>query len=80
MIRITVELLSARGEKYNRTLARINVTNTGSGTETRGNYEVMAWVGKRTTPYLATVRDYPRKALPALNLITRALVALGYNR
>jgi hypothetical protein len=45
MIRITVELLSARGPERNRTLGTAEIVNDGTGTATHGNYTARFYGG-----------------------------------
>lgn len=79
MIRITIELCSARTGKVTE-LGRIHLTNQGTGTRTHGNYHVEVF-GKppRQTPIRqAHVHNHPRLARPVFDLLLKALLATGY--
>ena len=73
MLKITVDLLSSRGPKYNKRLGTAIISNDASGTETRGNYVAEIFARNGRVIHLAEVRDFPRKSRTAWDLLYRAL-------
>lgn len=62
------------------TLATVIITNDGTGTPTRGNYDVRAVSAKGRTLRVARVEHWPRKAKPPLALLSAALQEMGYHK
>lgn len=81
MLRITVELVSARTGKI-ETLGVATITNTGTGTKERGNYIalVKAVGGKRRLRREVEVEGYPRLQRNAWDLLAYVLRKAGLGR
>ncbi len=47
MIRVTVELVSARGREHDRLLGRAEICNDGTGTPTLGHYDAKFYGAKK---------------------------------
>jgi len=78
MIIVKVELHSAVTGKVTE-LGRLHITNDGTGTETRGNYDVerMARItAKRQVLAHGRVTNWPRKSASIWRLLRRALDAV----
>lgn len=79
MLRVTVELVDATNFGAVSTLAEMTITNTGTGTEMYGNYDIRETypgTGKKTYGY---VHNQPRsRAFGPWPLVARALRAVGY--
>lgn len=76
MILVKIELHSARTGKVTE-IGRMEITNTGLGTQKRGEYDV-ALMRRGTTDKVqrrGMVRDYPRLSYTVWELVRRALVA-----
>lgn len=75
MIRITVELIPSLDPKNVKHLGTAIIANDGTGTETRGNYNVR--LSPRGAPLnvyrRGRVEGFPRKGLGAWDLLYRAL-------
>ena len=84
MIVVRVELWSVVDGKKTE-IARMAITNTGTGTRSRGNYNGQTFRG-RTTGDLdrgiiartGVVTDYPRLSVHVWNLVARMLTAMDY--
>ena len=84
MIVVNVDLDSARGEDHDKSLFTMVIANDGSGTPTKGNYNV--YLGRRgTTDPLNIIRaplrqgrvvGHARKATHVGTLIRRSLEAV----
>lgn len=84
MIVVNVDLDSARGEQHDKSLFTMIITNDGTGTPTKGNYNV--YLGRRgITEPLTVIRvplrqgrvlGHARKATHVGTLIRRALEAV----
>jgi len=86
MIVVHVELDSAIHSSRDRELARVLISNEG-GTDTLGDYKCVALRGrskaqldKGTAQRQAMVMGHPRKAEHVLNLVAKALIAMGYGK
>lgn len=77
MIVVDVQLHSAiTGDQ--ESLCRVEITNDGTGTSSRGNYKIKLY--SRGTGRLirqASITGWPRNQKPAWRLIQAAMVALG---
>lgn len=77
MIEVTMELRSAVSSSRDRNLCRLEIANDGTGTATRGNYNVRLYA--RNNGRLirtARVESWPRNARPAWCLLAAAMEAL----
>ena len=86
MIVVSVNLDSAIHESRDMELARVLISNEG-GTDKLGNYKCGALRGRgkdqldrRTVQRQAMVMDHPRQAEHVLNLVAKALNAMGYGK
>lgn len=86
MIVVSVELDSAIHESRDRELARVLISNEG-GTDTHGNYKCVSLRGRskeqldrHVVQRQATVENHPRAAEHVLNLVAKALTAMGYGK
>jgi hypothetical protein len=86
MIVVHVELDSAIHRSRDRELARVLISNE-DGTDTLGDYKCEALRGrskeqldKGTVQRQAMVMGHPRKAEHVLNLVAKALIAMGYGK
>lgn len=78
MIVVKIELHSARTGKVTE-LGRLHIANDGTGTKSRGNYNVTK-IGKRRRklpPVTARVENFPRLSYSVFRLLRRALEAIG---
>lgn len=74
MIKVTVELKSARGRQYDEVLGIMEIWNTGKGTETQGEYEFRIFRrGLRSVWLGGSVGAFPRKRLLGWDLLYRCL-------
>ena len=86
MIVVRVELWSAiTGEKTE--LARMHISNTGTGSNRRCDYTGESFVGRdsaaldrRQVSKRGKVDNYPRLDLHVWNLVMRMLTSMGYTR
>jgi hypothetical protein len=89
VIRITIELVSARGPEHDAELGQMLICNTGKGTDPkRGDYTV--YLGKRGVTEteqvykkplrVGEVKDYPRLTYSVWILIARALKSVGIEK
>ena len=84
MIVVRVELWSAiTGEK--RELARMHISNDGTGTLARRNYEGTTFRGRSTRDLdrltaskAGRLTDFPSQQLHIWNLVARMLAKMGY--
>jgi hypothetical protein len=74
MIRVTVDVLSARGSEYNRSYTAV-IYNDATGDEAVGNYVVQLMRnGSKTSVWKAgEVKRFPRLKLGVWDLVFRAL-------
>jgi hypothetical protein len=79
MIVVPMELKSAISASRSRSLGRLEIGNDGTGTATRGNYEVRLYSSGDRPRLIRTARveNFPRQAVPAWRLIQKAMEALG---
>lgn len=84
MIVVKVELHSAITRKVTL-LAKMHITNDGTGTMSKRNYDVATMRGRdedalsrNTVQKQARVEDWPSERLHVWNLVQRALSAMGY--
>lgn len=76
MIVVQADLISAiTGERDD--LCRVEIANDGTGTATRGNYNVRLYGRHGRLIRTARVENYERRALPAWRLIQKAMESLG---
>lgn len=78
MIRIDMNLdVYGLGVKVT-SLAQVTIANDGTGTSSRGNYNVVAISKTGRVIRKARVENWARKSKPPLALLRAALEALGY--
>ena len=78
MLRVTIELLPLGVESRKRTLGTVLIINDGSGSATRGNYDVRVLSSNGRTFNLGRVTGFPRRREGAVKLLLLALkAALG---
>lgn len=81
MIRITIDLVSARGREHDQRLGMITIGNDGDHPQhpSRGNYTAR-FFGKRNQPLTkgASIKDWPRKGRSVLSLLKEVLKQAGY--
>lgn len=73
MIRVTVELVSARGRAHDRVLGVANIGNDGTGTATFGHYDAALFGRSKAVWRRVRVRRFPRRRLLAWDLLYRVL-------
>lgn len=80
MIRVVVELLPKGREECRRTLATMEITNTGEGSRTRGFYRVcrIGKTGQRGAR--GEVSNHPREAASVWDLVEKAIAATRKRR
>lgn len=85
MIIVSVSLLSAVTGKTTE-LARMEISNDGTGSRTKGTYlgsilrgRTKEGLDRRSVTKTATVEDYPRQSLHVWNLVARMLKKTGYS-
>lgn len=77
MIVADVELKSAISRDRDANLCRVVITNDGTGTATRGNYDVRLYARNHGRLIrTARVENWPRNAQPAWRLMQAAMAAL----
>lgn len=78
MIVVHAQLLSAISASRDDTLCRVEIANDGTGTASRGNYEVRLFSRGECGRLVRTARveNYPRNAKPAWRLLAAAMAAL----
>ena len=86
MIVVSVQLDSAISESRDMEIARVLISNIG-GSDTLGNYYCRALRGrgkeqldKRVVQRHAGIDNHPRKSEHVLNLVAKALIAMGYGK
>lgn len=79
MISADVKLESAISPDRDALLCRVEIVNDGSGTRTRGNYDVRLYPrgGSNRPIRTARVENWPRQARPPWRLFQAAMEALG---
>ena len=82
MIRITVELLSARDKSRNKVLAVMQIANDGTGNHDKSSYDgrVLRAPNFVHTTREGRVEDYNRNANPVWVLIAKMLIKMGYDK
>lgn len=76
-----MELRSAIDSSRDESLCRVEVANDGTGTRSRGNYDVRPYARNNGRLIrVARVESWPRNALPAWRLLAAAMAALGGER
>lgn len=78
MIRVNMELDSWGLGIKTKSIAKVTIANDGSGTETRGNYNVVAIAKNGKVIRTGRVTNWARKSKPPLALLKAALEALEY--
>jgi hypothetical protein len=73
MLRITIELLPLGSEIGKKLLGIAKISNTGSGSLTKGNYECRFEYVRGRLWKSCKVDEFPRQELPAWDLLYRAL-------
>lgn len=78
MIVVEARLHSAISSSRDATLCRVEIANDGTGTSSRGNYNVRLYSRGWRARLIRTARveNYPRNAVPAWRLIAAAMAAL----
>jgi hypothetical protein len=77
MIVVRMELWPHGSEARKRSLGTLTITNDGTGTDVRGNYQVSATTrGDRRLWREGRVEDWPRKRKVAWRLLCTALEVL----
>lgn len=78
MIIVTVELCPGGNKEQSKTIGRMDIINTCTGSVERGNYKVRLWRRclKRVL-YEGEVLDYPRLSYTVWELVKRALKVLS---
>ena len=86
MIVVSVQLDSAIHESRDKELARVLIANEG-GTDTLGDYACVSLRGRskeqldrRVVQRRGKVMNHPRQAEHVLNLVAKALIAMGYGK
>jgi hypothetical protein len=77
VITVSMDLHSAISSSRDANLCSLKITNDGTGTPSRGNYNVRLYA--RSSGRLirtARVEDYARSSLPAWRLLAAAMAAL----
>lgn len=74
MLRITIELVPYGIESKKRILAQAIISNDGTGTINRGNYQYSLYKTQLNRTYKeGKIKDFPRKSLGVWNLLHRVL-------
>lgn len=86
MIRVTVELLSAKTGETTE-LALMHISNDGTGTSLRGNYDGVTFRGrshmalsKHVPAQSGHIENFPRQQQHVWHLVARMLATMGYGR
>ena len=86
MIVVNVHLDSAISPTRDKELARVLISNEG-GTDTHGDYKCVSLRGRgkeqldrRVVQRRGKVLNHPRQAEHVLNLVAKALIAMGYGK
>lgn len=78
MIVVEANLVSAVSESRDENLCRVEIANDGTGTLSRGNYNVRLYArNDGRLVRTARVENWPRNAVPAWRLIQKAMEVLG---
>lgn len=87
MLVVNVQLKSAISPTRDKELARVLIANEGTGTATLGDYSCVSLRGrgksqldKRVVQRRGRVVNHPRQAEHVLNLVAKALIAMGYGK
>lgn len=87
MIVVNVHLDSAISPTRDMELARVLIANESTGTPERGNYRCVSLRGrskeqldKHIVQRRGKVLNHPRQAEHVLNLVAKALIAMGYGK
>jgi hypothetical protein len=78
MIEVKIVLDSFGLGVQRKDLATITIVNDGSGTPLRGNYIVTRYASNGRELESARVENWPRKSKTPVDLLAKALSALGY--
>ena len=74
MIKVTIELWPHGYEANKLLLGTILIANTGTGTKSRGNYDVVLMNKKHTKPLrIGRVENFPRLSKNVYHLLKKAL-------
>lgn len=76
MIVVRAELKSAISSSRDTQLCEMHIVNDGTGSSTRGNYDVALFGRNGRRIRTARIENYARSALPAWRLIAAAFAAL----
>jgi hypothetical protein len=86
VIVVSVQLDSAISQTRDKELARVFIANEG-GTDTLGDYACASLRGRgkeqldrRVVQRRGKVMSHPRQAEHVLNLVAKALIAMGYGK
>lgn len=74
MIRVTIEIYNGKSLELSQVIA---IKNDATGTEDVGHYDVDAYGSDRMKYLSARVEKFPRRKRSVLQLVRRALNALG---
>jgi hypothetical protein len=77
MLVVRIELWPHGDESRRKIIASGTIANTGTGTTTRGNYQVTLFDGNSRRWKSGTVENFPRKRLLGWDLLFRALQMLA---
>lgn len=80
MIRITVELDCHGLGTQVSTLSVVTIVNDGTGTPSRGNYDVRATSKNGRVVRIGRIENWARDSKPPLALLSAALQEMGYHR
>jgi len=83
MIVVAAKLFSSRGRHEDENLGKLTITNDGTGTRTRGNYDIVLYSrgGKSSRKVReARIEDWPRNSKTAWDLVTAAVEAVKANK
>jgi hypothetical protein len=80
MLVIPIELWPFGIEPEKRQLGKLTIANDGTGSSSRGNYDVTVYGAHGRIIRTARVEDWPRQAKPVQGLILAALEAAGYGK
>ena len=73
MIRVSFNLVSARGPGRDRLLGTVMLRNDGTGSPGKGNYTVRVDRGGGGRTRIGRVLDFPRRSRSVFELLRRAL-------
>jgi hypothetical protein len=80
MIVVDIYLHSAVSVDRSRPLGKLTIINDGTGSATRGNYDVQAYGAGGQPGKRGRIENYPRTAVAPMNLVRRAIEAAGYTK